>query len=473
MLTDNLRESIKAYGLRDDLRGTLAELMDVYYTRQRRNAMLSDYYDGNVMVKELGIDVLPDSIKGSISLSCDWPRKAVTALADRSKFDGFVMPGRPNDTELNRLVRDCNIISAYSRNLHSQLKHGCMFATVGLAENGRPYVRFHSAENGAALWDDTHERIACGFVLSNYKRTDYSGKRYVPTAIYLHTPGEVTELVRLNRSEWAAATSATPLDRPMMEAFRYAPTGEHPLGTSRITKQVIDLTDDVLRVRLYMAVSGALFAAPQKYLLGLSDEQYDALSKSKWSTYIGSVVMSTTDDNGGKPTFGQLSPVSPQPYIDIIRNDAALFSGATGVPLHSLGIIHDNPTSAEAINAATSDLCIMAEKLNESNRRSLEAVAVMAMAVAAGKPIDGLDESQQAVEAHFKSPNVSSIAAQADAAVKIASVVPGFAETPVFFEMIGFDEATIARIESYKARENGLAALRDALNGGTGDGIVG
>ena len=50
---------------------------------------------------------------------------------------------------------------------------------------------------------------------------------------------------------------------------------------------------------------------------------------------------------GNAPTLTQLPSNSPQALIDIIRCDAALFSGATGVPLNSMGIIQDNPSSAD------------------------------------------------------------------------------------------------------------------------------
>jgi hypothetical protein len=49
---------------------------------------------------------------------------------------------------------------------------------------------------------------------------------------------------------------------------------------------------------------------------------------------------------------------------------------------------------------------------------------------------------------HFKNPAMPSIAATTDAAMKIASVNPAFASTDVFFEMVGFDQATIARVNS-------------------------
>ena len=460
----DIRSAVNAAGLSREQRDTLQELIAVFIEHQPKNRLLSRYYDGDIDVKSIGVDSIPDAIKDKINLSCDWPNKAVTALANRSRFDGYVLPGIGNDETLEAVVKSSHVISAYSRNIVSQLKHGVMFAAVGVTD-GAPFIRFHSAENGAAVWDDTAERISAGFVQANFKRTDYSHGKRIPTTVILYLPYETVTIQRTGRDTWRARSDSTLIARPMLEAFRFAPTGDEPLGTSRISKPVRDLTDDVLRVRLNMAVSGELFAAPQKYLLGLSDEQFDVLSKSKWNTYVGSVLLTTTDGNGNHPDFGQLNPVSPQPYIDMIRADAMLFSGVTGVPLNSLGIVQDNPSSAEAINAANAELCLAAEKLNEQNRESLQAVAVMAMAAAENKPIEELSDVQRAVEAHFKPANTPSLAATADAAVKIASVREGFARQPVFLEMIGFDEATIDRIESYEERQNGLQTVRQLLTG--------
>jgi hypothetical protein len=44
----------------------------------------------------------------------------------------------------------------------------------------------------------------------------------------------------------------------------------------------------------------------------------------------------------------------------------------------------------------------------------------------------------------------------ADAALKIASVRPGFAQTDVFAEMIGFDKADIRRIKAQERMAQGL-----------------
>ena len=463
-MIDSIDGAKRARYLKKPQQDALEALLDVYSKVARRNALLEDYYEGDVMVKDIGVDVLPPSAEINVSLSCNWPEKAVDALANRSRFDGFVFKDIENNPMLNRIVMENHLAVDYKRHVLGQLKRGCMFATVGRLGSS-VNVRFHGADSAAGIWDELHGRLGSGFVIANRARTAYSPHRAVPVQVNLHMPGSVTEIKRSFQSpnDWIAETQTQPNDRPLMEAFRFKPTDSKPMGSTRITKAVRDLVDDVLRVRLALAVSTAFYAVPQKYLLGLTDDQYDKLVGSKWSTYINSVFMATRDGITGEvPQIGQLQANSPQALIDLIRSDAALFAGATSVPLNSLGIVQDNPSSAEAIEAARADLIDVADDLNEDNAASLREVALMAMAVASNKPISALDDALFDVDAHFKDPRIASMAAQADAACKMAAVDGGFAGTDVFYEMYGLDNATITRIQAQKRRAIGMNLLASA-----------
>lgn len=65
------------------------------------------------------------------------------------------------------------------------------------------------------------------------------------------------------------------------------------------------------------------------------------------------------------------------------------------------------------------------------------------------------------VVAHFKNPAMPSVAATTDAALKLASARPGFAETDTFLEMVGFDKASIRRIKAQETKVRGLATLEE------------
>ena len=285
----------------------------------------------------------------------------------------------------------------------------------------------------------------------------------MPVQVNMHLPGRVVVLRRVGAASWAATAEPHPLDRPMMEALTYRATGTKPFGQSRITRTVRYLVDEVQRVMRYMAVSAAMYAAPMMVANGLIDEQYDEMSKKKWSLYTTSWMLATRDENGNTPSFEKIAASSPQPYIDAIATYAKLFSGATGVPLNSLGIVQDNPSSAQAIAASREDICIAAEDCINSNAVAMRNIALMAMAVEHNRTIDELSDEQKSVMPHFRNPNMPSLAATADAMTKIAGSLPGFSETREFLTGMGFDASEVESIRAQLRRRQASTILAQTI----------
>ena len=159
------------------------------------------------------------------------------------------------------------------------------------------------------------------------------------------------------------------------------------------------------------------------------------------------------------PTFGQLSQGSMQPHMDYMRQLAAQFAGETCVPISFLGVIHDNPASAEAIYAAKEDLIIEAQNFNDDNEAALRDIAVMTMAVQQNKRPDRLTDEELGVMCNFRSPAMPSIVSQSDAMVKQATVAPWIAETEVFLEELGYSEEKRSRMLAEKQRATAKSAI--------------
>lgn len=455
---ENLSTALGAVGLAPEDRATLEALLNVYDGVKKRNEVLRNYYEGDITPPSIGLDNIPVNVH--VDMQCDWPRKAVTSVSERARLDCFTFAGNEDDPIMKQIALDNDLAGSYNRHVSSELMHGCMFGTVnGVGKKGTAAVRFHTAETAAGILDVANNRLGSGLAIADMKRTSWSENKPVPVQLNMHVPHAIVVLTQTDYGQWVAEKKEHPLDRPLMELFAFRPTGIKPFGQTRITKTVRNISDEVVRTLQNMAISAAFYAHPQKYMIGLTDEQYDKMVSSKWQYTIESMMLGTRDDDGNTPVFGQLPAVSPQPYIDIVRSYAALFSGATGVPLNSLGIVQDNPSSAEAIAAAREDICIAAQDLIESNSISLRNVALMAMAVAENKTIDQLSDQQKTVMAHFKDPSMPSIVSQADAMVKIAAADPTFAGSSVFYEQMGFDEATRDRIMSDKTKAANTAAL--------------
>lgn len=427
----------------------LSELVRIHNRMYVRNMLLASYYDGEHQPASIGVNNIPDEVGPDVK--CDWARKAVTSVSERVRMDGFVFGDDYTDEALTRVVRANHIVDEFNRHVAGELTYGCMFATVQ-RNNQTTSVRMHSAETSSAIWDTATGHIGAGFVLTDVRRYSWT-QTPVPAQINMHLPGRVIILRRTGPASWNAEKMQTPMDRPMMEVFAFRATGTKPLGETRITPTVRYLVDEVERTLRYMSVSSAFYATPQRYMLGLTDSEYDELVDNKWKTIIGAMLLSTKDADGDVPSVGQFSANSPQPYIDAIQTYAKLFSGATGVPLNSLGIVQDNPSSAEAMESQREDICIAAEDCIEANRESMRNVALMAMAVENNVPLDGLTDEQLTVMPRFASPRTPSLASTADAMVKIAGVLDGFSQTREFLTGMGFETAEVESIRAQVRRQ--------------------
>lgn len=442
----------KATGLTASEVEELDALLHVYRTTRSRNDAIEAYYEGDVMAKDIGVDILPPEARERVhvDLSCDWARKAVKALANHVRFDGFVFDGGGMDEGLDKALKRGNFDAEFSRTRVGTLKKGVSFACVNNFGTSAA-VTFHSADNGAALVNEATGRIRSGFVVADCGRTGWAPRRSVVRQVNLHMPGSRVAIVRDGPSTWHAERVETPPDAMMMVPFVYEPTDKKPLGGTRITKDVRSVIDDVLSVRLAIAVSRAFYAIPMRAVLGLTESMYNALKdKPQWNMYINPFLLATMDKQGHAPTLAQLPSNQPDALIRLIETDAKLFAAATGVPLQSLGIVQDNPSSAEAIVEARRDLIEDAQSFEDEHLiPALRQIALLVMMVESNKAsVDELDEVQRTVMPHFRNPAMPSIAATTDAAMKIASVNPAFAGTDVFFEMVGFDQATISRVNS-------------------------
>lgn len=452
-----------ATGLDSESKLALEQLVEVYEKRQPMNRLLGQYYECKQPTPSIGINNIPETV--DVPTRCDWAAKAVTSVSERVRMSGFTFEGNYKDAALDRIERVNGLSAGFNRHVASELVHGCMFATV--QRNGETVaVRTHTAETAAAIWDVAAQRIAAGFVIADTCRTKWSPSTPVPVQVNLHLPHRVVVLTQHSAGKWSAVSNPTPLDRPMMEAFCFRPTGTKPFGQTRITPAVRYYVDEVQRTLRYMAVSGALYAVPKDILTGVTKDQLKAMEGSKFSVMVTSLFMATRDPKSGQvPDYKRLQAASPQPYIDSIATYAKLFSGATGVPLNSLGIVQDNPASAEAIAAQREDICVAAEDCIETNRESMRNVALMAMAVAENKTMDQLTDEQLTVMPDFKNPMRPSLASTADAYVKIAGVLDGFAQTREFLRGQGFTPSEVESIASQlKAGENQRALL--AIMGG-------
>lgn len=434
----------------------LNDLIRIYTDHATKNAIKERYYEGKIGLSEVNLGIaLPKSMRG-LQIGCAWGAKAVDVLAARSMFDGFVNASGAQSDELTELVVNNDLIAEYAKACRDELKFGCTYATLSADSEIGCKVRFHSPLTASARWDGEKGRIGYGMAVINVAKTTDGIQR--PTVINLYTDEAIWVLTYANSEQWIAEEHPHEMGRPLMEAFVWNATSAKPFGRSRIKEPVRRLIQGYVRTMANATIGLEFATSPQKYLLGVTDDQYDAVINDKFKQYVGSIIAATTNpETGEKPTFGQLQQGNIAPHVEMMRMLATQFSAATGLSVTDTGVVNDaNPTSSDAILAQTQTLVGMAEQLNAGNGDSLRTVAIMALAIMNNTTAEELPEEMRDIMAHFKNPSMPSVAVTADAAIKIASARQSFAQTDTFLEMIGFSQADIRRIRAQERMNQGL-----------------
>ena len=464
-----------AKGLAPTEREQMSRLVSVWRDTLPGNRLRNDFYYMHVVVDNIGIAISPKMLS-LLNASCGWPAKAVDMLAQRSVPDGFKLESGQHVPDIDRIMRDNRFYFKYPMAATSELTHSTMAWTLSRGQAGRSNVRIksHSAETAAMLWDGGDERIECGFAIIDWEPA-YRGSTYsVPSVVNLYTSEATVVLTRTRLMDtftpWQAKYVRHPMGRPLMEPMSFAPSMTRPFGKSRISRAVMATTMSKLREDMRTELSAELNTTPQKFLLGADEEAFDM---DRYEAYVGNIFITDRDEEGELPQFGQLPQVSLQPHIDYTRSLAAQFSGETSIPISSLGVIHDNPASAEAIAACERDMVQLAEGMNATNGEALRNVALMALAIdrGTGLSMDALSDEELSLMVDWHDPSMPNIAATADAWTKMAGA-PGaewIAQTEEFLEGVNVPRAKRASMLAQKRQMDGRAFVADSMEAGYGD----
>ncbi len=449
-------------GLTDEEQTNLLELAQAYNYHQSRNAMKDKYYEGHITLNDVNVGIaLPNGVS-RLTVGCSWGQKAVDVLAARSMFDGFVGTNGVSSGAINHIIESNQFITQYAKACRDELKYGCVFATLSADSKVGCKIRFHSPATASALWNGAKGRIDCGIAIVDTMRDEKDKDRWKPHIVNLYTDDAVIVLTAIN-SRWTAERHQNKMGRPLMEPMIWNATSSKPFGRSRLKRPIRALIDDYVRIVANATIALEFDTTPQKYLLGVTDEQYDAVISDKFKQYAGNLLVATMNpETGSNPVFGQLTQGSLSPHVEKMRMTATQFSAATGLTITDVGVINDaNPTSSDAILAQSQTLVLMAQQLNAGNGDALKTIALMAQAIARNVAPNELTDEEREIIAHFKNPAMPTVSATADAAIKIASVRQEFASTDTFLEMIGFDQADIRRIRAQEQRVRGQQVLTE------------
>lgn len=434
----------------DDDMNTINELFTVWRDKYPRNLLRSAYYGARERFNDFKVSI-PPQIAQRAQATIGWAEKSVRALADKSVFEGFLIPD--NDPYgIQDLVDANNLRVDVSQAITSAYTHSCSFLTVYEDEtSGQVMLMPRSADWSSAIWDRARRRIAAALTITG---DDKNGNI---TAFTAWLPGRNYECRRVD-GKWTATLQETHIDRPCVVPFVYDAQMDRPFGHSRISRVLMNLTDMAFRTMVRMESTAEFYSYPQLWFLGLSE---DATNTDSWKIAINSINSISRDQEGFVPTMQQVQQASMTPHGSMLETIVMQVSAVTDLSPETLGVRMSNPTSAEALAASESWLTRTANRQNIAFGKALTEAITMAAMLRSKNP--NAEADLRGLQAMWAPTREVSDAARADYFAKIASVNASFADSIVGLRKAGLSLDEIQQLR-YDQREQRAQAYVDQLN---------
>lgn len=422
-----------------------------------RNHLRTSYFDSKKRLDKIGFSIPPHMQEFAVTIG--WASKAVKVPARRIRPDGFTL-GRPSNllTELEEVFGDNYFAAVERMAIEASLQHSAsfVFVTPGDTAKGEPevIVAARTALEATAEIDTRTNRVTMALELLGRWEA------------LMYLPGE-TLRIQYIRNQWTVTQTYKGVDgRVTCTPYVWGRSLERPFGYSRITRPLMGYIDMGVRTMLRQETNAEFYGAPQRALLGAEEEHFlDADGKriSPLDALIGGVwaLPNTRDEETGdlvKPSLQQLVQATFQPHGEMLKGIGLMVSSETSIPVGYLGIIHDNPSSADAIRANESDLISVVEAELPSIGMSRIDLARNVIAVKHGEWTAAMEAELRGLSAHFLDPGTTSKAAQADAGLKFTQTFPD-GDPEVAMEVYGLEKSQIARMNAYRTKKESSAKL--------------
>lgn len=371
-------------------------------------SMLEKYYAGTQELAYLTPEARTAIGTRFDRLAVNVPRLLVSALAERLTVTGFDVDGTRSDALWSMWTgSDLDQLAAQAH--REALVLGSAYALVWADRRGRPRVTIESPHSMAVARDP-----ATGEVTGAVKRwiEPTADGRSEQTHVVVYRPDEVVHLLgEPMNPEALTAVRSVPNDLgvvpvvPLVNADRPGVVD----GTSEFA-DVLGPTDALNKILADMLVTSESYARPRRWATGLEVAE-DADGNAVNPIPEGQRTMIS---ESAETKFGQLPGAGLDSFrvaVDVIVQS---ISTVTGLPGHYLGVTTANPSSAEQTRAAEGAITAKAEARQQAFGRSWEQVGRLMLAVAGGR-----DPEDHDVRVRWADPSARSVAAEADATVKL------------------------------------------------------
>lgn len=455
-----------ADGLRGEDRMVVHDLMKAWHDHYDRNLKRHCYYIMHNRLVDLGISI-PPKLR-NLDAACGWAQKTVDVIVEHSVFDGYTVDDEESQRLLNVIAQRNKMRTKYRKATTSALEQSFNLYFVSADDAEKARVSAYPAHACGCIWDDANDRIKAALFVVDTKKDRTTG-RVLPVWINVVTDEYLIRIKRDSGNRWCV-DGYEPHGLEHLPVFLAAhnSTLERPFGQSRITREVMGYIDSAVRANINEEIASAFAASSQKYLLGTDGDPFEDVDR--WQAFIGAIFNIDMTQDGTIPQFGQLPQPSMQPLTDHFRNLCAKMSAATGIHVSQFGLIHDQPASAEAIYAENSPLIRKVKAWHADVGETLADVAIACIATERGTTFGEIANSGIEIMPRFMNPAMPTLAQMTDASVKIASVVPAFANTPTFWRSNGYSDEEVTTImrelQTAQATEASNAMVSTLFGGG-------
>lgn len=403
----------------------------VDYLRNKLNTLQSGvrekygWYEMTANAPEYSI-VTPPELKRYYNATLGWCEKAVESLADRLVFREF----GGDQYHINDIFKYNNADIFFDSAIQSALISSCCFVYISkLKDSDIPRLEIIEGYKATGVIDPSTGLLKRGYaVLKEDQNKQAEIEAYF-------TPNETIyyykDKIEPERIEHDAGQC-------LLVPIIYKPDAKRSFGRSRITKSCIYHQRYAKRTLERADVTAEFYSFPQKYILGTDKD----LEIDTWKATISTLLDISKDEKGGKPSVGQFTTPSMEPFIDQLRMSASLFAGETGLTLDDLGFVSDNPSSVEAIMASHETLRLKARKAQRNFGVNFKNVGYVAKCLqdefAYGR--EAFVDLEAKWEPIFE-PNASTMSIMGDAAIKTNQAIPGFFDKGSFRDLTGIEGA--------------------------------
>lgn len=442
----------------DEDNSVLHRLMTQLDAKAERNRRRSAYYDMKRLVQLTGSVIPPQYFRLGIVLG--WTGKAVDILNRRCNLDGFVWPdGDLESLGWREVWEGNNLRSEVSQGTISSLIHSTAFVINTQGGDGEPegLIHFRDARNATGEWNARTRRLDN---LLSVTARDEDGR---PTALTLYLDGR-TITAEKDSSGWTVDKQAHAWGVPA-EPLPYRPRLDRPFGSSRISREVMNLQDQATRALIRLEAHSDIYAIPDLWMLGADAgifKNADGSLKASWQVVMGRIKGIPDDEDAENPRADvkQFPASSPEPHLASLNAYAKMFARATSLPDTAVAITDlSNPTSAEAYDASQHELIAESEGATDDWSPYLRRSGVRALAMANNIKAADIPPEWATIGPRWRDPRYLSRAAQADAGMKQLTAIPWLAETEVGLELLGLDEQQIARALADRRRADAQQRL--------------